>query len=62
MKDVKNYNDYDKLSESKDGYQVKGQENNVKLPNRLSDSTIKELNSRLADEYHAYFYYVNAHN
>jgi hypothetical protein len=64
MNGVKNYNDFGnkKLSETKTGYEIDGNENGIKLPNRLSDSTIKELNARLADEYHAYFYYVNAHN
>lgn len=32
----------------------------IKVPIKLRPEIISELNSRLADEYHAYFFYVNA--
>lgn len=37
-------------------------QNGIKLPNKLSNIVISELNDRLGDEYHAYFFYVNASN
>ena len=34
----------------------------VKIPVKLKDSVVKELTDRIADEYTAHFYYVNAAN
>lgn len=68
MSKFKNFVDFEKsktdnISESAEtGYKVEGEEKKIKLPNRLSDDTIKELTERLEDEYHAYYFYLNAHN
>lgn len=36
--------------------------NKVKIPNKLRPEIISELNDRLTDEYHSYFFYINAAN
>lgn len=76
MNDFKNFSQYSKkktILES-DGYNEESskkeeeykeeteKKNKVMLPHTLGDETVKELNSRLEDEYHAYFFYINATN